>query len=298
MRQVIKVEKAQCCVFNNQINREIASLNGVYGVNVNNYKNEITIDHTTEVTFEMITKKIEENGYKVVSEMDSFNRTDKREQPGMNDPSSEQPGINDPFAVKSKEWDTPMKIKMAEKFVHEMHQNINFNKKLKVLDFGCGTGLAGLQVAPLVKSLVLMDTSVSMIEVLKSKIENIKTNIENIKVIKSEIFNYTERDIDIVFSLMAMHHIENLNETIDHIANVLKPGGVLIIGDLKEEDGTFHPEEKVAHNGFNISRLSDIIEGCDLEVKKTYVYNSIIKNEREYEQFILIAQKANEQSDD
>ena len=67
MRQVIKVEKAQCCVFNNQINREIASLNGVYSVNVDNYKNEITIDHTTEVTFEMIAKKLEENGYKVIS---------------------------------------------------------------------------------------------------------------------------------------------------------------------------------------------------------------------------------------
>lgn len=68
MRQVIKVEKAQCCVFNNQINREIASLNGVYSVNVDNYKNEITIDHTTEVSFEMIAKKLEENGYKVIRE--------------------------------------------------------------------------------------------------------------------------------------------------------------------------------------------------------------------------------------
>jgi 2-polyprenyl-3-methyl-5-hydroxy-6-metoxy-1,4-benzoquinol methylase/copper chaperone CopZ len=286
MRQLIKVEKAQCCVFNNHINREIASLNGVYGVNVNNYKNEITIDHTTEVSFEMIAQKLEENGYKVIDEVENLNSTEK----------IEQPEINDPFAVKAKEWDTPMKVKMAEKFVYEMHQNIKFSKELKVLDFGCGTGLVGLLIAPLVKNVVLMDTSTSMIEVLKSKLENVKA--ENVKVINSEIFAYTQKDIDIVFSLMAMHHIENLNETIDHITKVLKPGGILVIGDLKEEDGTFHPEESVAHNGFNISQLSDIIEGSDMEVTKANVYNTITKNDKEYEQFILIAQKSNEPTEE
>ena len=157
MRQVIKVEKAQCCVFNNHINREIASLNGVYGVNVNNYKNEITIDHTTEVSFEMIAQKLEENGYKVINEAENVN----------NSINIHVPEMNDPFAVKAKEWDTPMKVKMAEKFVHEMHQNINFSKDHKALDFGCGTGLVGLQIASLVKNVILMDTSTSMIEVLK-----------------------------------------------------------------------------------------------------------------------------------
>ncbi len=280
MRQVIKVERAQCCVFNNQINRELASMNGVYGVFVDNYKNQITIDHTNEVTIEMIHQKLEENGYNVVGEVSG-----------------------DSFAGKAEEWDSPVKIEMAGKFVQEMHKNINFNSKLKVLDFGCGTGLAGLQIAPLVRSTVLMDTSAAMIEVLKSKLntDNEKTSLlsgkisgrkhSGIKIINSEIFNYNQQDIDVVFSLMAMHHIENLNETLNHISSILKPGGILVIGDLKEEDGTFHPEEKVAHNGFNISQLSDMIEGSELEVRKAYVYNSINKNGRDYEQFILIAQK-------
>lgn len=67
MRTIIKVERASCCVFNNSINREIASINGVYGVNIDNYKNEITIDHTHEVSFKEIVTKLEENDYRVLT---------------------------------------------------------------------------------------------------------------------------------------------------------------------------------------------------------------------------------------
>ncbi len=66
MRTVIKVERASCCVFNNSINREIASITGVYGVDIDNYKNEIIIDHTSEVSFDEVVAKLEENDYKVL----------------------------------------------------------------------------------------------------------------------------------------------------------------------------------------------------------------------------------------
>jgi len=66
MRTVIKVERASCCAFNNSMDREIASINGVYGVNIDNYKNEVTIDHTTEVSFAQVVAKLEENDYKVL----------------------------------------------------------------------------------------------------------------------------------------------------------------------------------------------------------------------------------------
>jgi len=63
MRTVIQVERANCCAFNNSLNREIAALNGVYAVNIDNYKNEVTIDHTDEVSFEEIYAKLEHSGY-------------------------------------------------------------------------------------------------------------------------------------------------------------------------------------------------------------------------------------------
>lgn len=53
-------------MFNNSLNREIASINGVYGVNVDNYKNEVTIDHTNDVSFDEIVARLEESQYKVL----------------------------------------------------------------------------------------------------------------------------------------------------------------------------------------------------------------------------------------
>lgn len=68
MRTVIKVERTNCCVFNNSLNRDIASLGGVYGVNIDNYRNEVTVDHTDEVDFSEIFLKLKENGYSPLDE--------------------------------------------------------------------------------------------------------------------------------------------------------------------------------------------------------------------------------------
>jgi hypothetical protein len=66
MRTILKVNRAACCVLNNSLNRELAAINGVYGVMVDNYKNEVTIDHTNEVSFREIEEKLEENDYQLL----------------------------------------------------------------------------------------------------------------------------------------------------------------------------------------------------------------------------------------
>jgi len=119
----------------------------------------------------------------------------------------------DYFKEKAKDWDSPMKIDMADKFVAEMFKGINFGKDLKVLELGCGTGLVGLQIAPLIKSIVFLDSSAQMIEVLKEKIERL-TIKDKYTVINGTIDKYTSCDIDIIFSLMAIHHIENTQDCI------------------------------------------------------------------------------------
>lgn len=90
---------------------------------------------------------------------------------------------------------------------------------------------------------------------------------------------------------MALHHINNIDRFIDRCYETIRPGGELIIGDLLEEEGSFHYPEKVAHNGFNLSDLNQELKRKEFKIVKSEIFSSISKNNREYPQFVIIAHK-------
>ena len=210
--------------------------------------------------------------------------------------------MEDNFKAKAAEWDSPMKIAMTQKFVSELLNNIKIDKSLKVMELGCGTGLVGLQIADQVKAMVMLDNSKAMLDKLREKISEQKITEQKptdhkvtdsrITIVNGTVEKYTTKDIDVVFSLMAFHHIENISSTLGHISSILKPDGYLVIGDLKEEDGSFHGEEKVPHNGFNIDALAKQMENNDLDILTAYTYNTISRGDKNFEQFIIVAKKS------
>lgn len=274
-------------MFNNVLNREIASINGVYGVNVDNYKNQVTIDHTSDVSFDEIVARLEENQYKVLPGQIPH----KRDYSDFEWPSDETE--EDYFVYRAAKWDTPQKQEMASKFVAEMKKNINFTNNMDVMDFGCGTGLVGLQIAPLVRSITMLDTSSNMLEELGKKLEQYNSPCHNIKVVKGDITTISQEEpgkqFDVVFSLMALHHIDKIDELLKEFQSNIKSGGLFVIGDLKEEDGSFHGGDKVSHNGFDIPTLAQRMKNQNFTVLRTNIYNTLHKADKEYEQFIIIA---------
>jgi len=176
-----------------------------------------------------------------------------------------------------------------------MKKNINFTKETDVMDFGCGTGLVGLQIAPLVRSITMLDTSAHMLQELRKKLNQNDVPSHNIKVVEGDLKTLSNdvpgKQFDVVFSLMALHHIENIDELLKEFQSNIKSGGLLVIGDLKHEDGSFHGGDKVAHNGFDIPTLAQRMENQGFALVSTNIYNTLLKADKEYEQFILIAQK-------
>jgi ubiquinone/menaquinone biosynthesis C-methylase UbiE len=200
--------------------------------------------------------------------------------------------MKDDFAHKAPEWDTPDKIKMTTTFVSEMWKNITPDKNWKALEIGSGTGLVGLQVLPLIDSIVFEDTSEAMVGVLKQKLNG----KENAEILHGEVFDYEPKDIDLIFSSMAFHHLPDIDKTLNHLAKITNPNATIVVGDLKSEDGSFHGFEPIPHKGFDTEELSTQFENAGFQVKKVYTYN-ILKRERIpgqvniYEQFILVAVK-------
>ncbi len=189
----------------------------------------------------------------------------------------------DYFKNKADEWDTPMKREMAEKFTTELLNNFPLSKSHKIMDYGCGTGL--------VREVIYLDPSEAMIGILRQKLDALKDFGRTI--ITGDVYSYNQRDIDLVTTLMALHHVEDIEGSLKHISqNILKQNGVIVIGDLREEDGSFHNGDKIPHNGFNTDKLELQLKNAGFEIDKTYTYNIMNKQEKQYEQFIMIARKS------
>ena len=199
--------------------------------------------------------------------------------------------MNDNFQAKAAQWDSPDKIIMTKKFLSEMLFNVNPLPSWKALEIGAGTGLVGLNVEPLVAKVVMVDTSESMLEVLKQKL----VEESNVEILHGEVFDYKHQDIDFVFSAMAFHHLTDVEKTVEHLATITKPGAWVVVGDLVTEDGSFHSFEPIPYCGFDTDILSKQFVKAGFDVKSVKIYNTITRITDEkttnYEQFMLIAKR-------
>jgi ubiquinone/menaquinone biosynthesis C-methylase UbiE len=199
--------------------------------------------------------------------------------------------MNDNFHAKAAQWDSPDKIAMTKKFLSEMLFHVNPLSSWKALEIGAGTGLVGLNVEPLVAKVVMVDTSESMLELLKQKLHG----NSRVEIVHGEVFDYKHQDIDFVFSAMAFHHLTDVEKTIQHLATITKPGAWVVVGDLVTEDGSFHNFEPMPYCGFDTEVLSKQFVKAGFDVKQVKIYNVITRITEEktsnYDQFMLIAKR-------
>lgn len=201
------------------------------------------------------------------------------------------------FDAKAQEWDEhPGKRKVAQAFVSELQKNVPLLPTMELLDFGCGTGLVSMELHHLIASITLLDTSAGMIEVLQKKIAmhgvtNMHPRLGNL----STMAPLKER-FDLIYSNMALHHVVNTEQTLAELVQLLKPCGVLSIGDLETEDGSFHQGEMQVHHGFDFQGLASILINLGLDIEHCYCSYTMQKSDatgqlRNYPLFFLQARK-------
>ena len=200
------------------------------------------------------------------------------------------------FDIKAKDWDKDLeKTERAKLIATQMIQVIQPNKQLNALEFGCGTGLLSFELKDYFKEITLVDYSEGMINVLKEKIEF--QNIKNFKPLLIDLIKNPSKieKTDVIFTLMTLHHIENIEEIATIFYSLLNSNGYLCIADLVEEDGSFHPKEQNfnGHFGFNRETLENLLKKCGFEIIYFSSPYTIEKKTtlKKYPIFLLIAQK-------
>lgn len=203
----------------------------------------------------------------------------------------------DAFQDKAATWDeNPVRTAMAEAFTRELRRLVHIRRDWDVLEFGCGTGLAGLRIAELAGRLTMADASEAMLGQLRKKIA--AAEFENLTVtrVNGGGLPFSDASFDLVFTLMAMHHVEDVEGTLREFLRVLRPGGHAVVCDLVTEDGGFHGAEAAPHNGFDQGDLQAMVSRLGFATSETRLHHVIKKPApdgapKRYPQFILDARK-------
>lgn len=195
------------------------------------------------------------------------------------------------FNEKAKEWDSESKIKMMTELAKKTLPYLNLKSPVDIMDFGCGTGLFGLEFADYAKTLTGVDTSEGMLEVFDKKTQG-HDEIKSVLVdLEKETLN---QKFDLIVSSMAFHHLESPLKMILKLKAMLNPGGQIAIVDLDQEDGSFHPDNKsmgVKHHGFSQKELVQWAQIAEMDLQYQII-NDIKKNDQNYSQFLAILSKS------
>jgi len=155
------------------------------------------------------------------------------------------------FENKSKTYNKDSKrVRNVQTIANGIIDKISYSKDMHIMDFGSGTGLLSIEIAPYVGKITGIDMSKSMNEELQANKDLVACDLEILEL------DLSKSDIDKKFhgiiSSMTLHHVEDIVELFKKFHSMLNEGGTIALSDLYTEDGSFHSEYTgVFHFGFD-----------------------------------------------
>lgn len=195
------------------------------------------------------------------------------------------------FDKEAAGWDgKPQRVQLAHAIAEAIIATLPLTGSMVGLEYGCGTGLVALEVAPHVHTVYGLDTSTGMITVLEEKLRD--NGVTNVVPFHGELTDLQVSSFDFMYISMVLHHIDNYEELLTRFAHHLKDGGFLAVADLQLEDGTFHDDNTgIAHFGFDRDLLREQAAQCGFSAITDQTIYTLEKNERAYPVFLLTARK-------
>lgn len=182
------------------------------------------------------------------------------------------------FDQKAAQWDEKTaRVKMAAKFVQMIIRHVSLSPSMRAMEFGCGTGLVSLELCDKLGRIDMVDDSEGMIDVVRQKAASLKK--KNMIFCLGDIFqmDFEPNSFALIYTMMALHHVPDTDAILNRFHELLKPGGFVCIGDLCEEDGSFHDDPCEVHYGFNTEALQNMLEKAGFCVVVNEVMHTVEK---------------------
>lgn len=160
------------------------------------------------------------------------------------------------FDARAATWDDdPAKLARARDVAAAIAREVPLQSRMHALEYGCGTGQLGFLLRPQLGALTLADISEGMLAVAAAKVAAARD--DRLQTMRLDLLAEplpAER-YDLVFSLMTLHHIGDIDAILRRLHAVLASPGFLAIADLDTEDGSFHGSGFDGHCGFDREAL-------------------------------------------
>lgn len=144
----------------------------------------------------------------------------------------------------SNEWDeyaenweqNPATAVFAERAFNELNELVSL-KGLKVLDFGCGTGLLTQKLSPQVKEIVALDASEQMIEQLDAKeLINVEPVVDTLSRGLVAYHPAFRGQFDLIVASSVCGFLDDFSETAKVVSSLLNEGGLFVHWDWQVEN--------------------------------------------------------------
>ncbi|TGL86224.1 class I SAM-dependent methyltransferase [Leptospira congkakensis] len=184
------------------------------------------------------------------------------------------------FNQIARQYDTEERKDLAKIILSAVEKELQNQKGKTLLDYGCGTGLIGLELFYLVDQVLFIDSSESMLEILKEKIVRTKIDQTKTKVFYSD-FTKIESNVkaDIILASLVLLHVPDTITLLKQFNSILNADGKLIIVDFDKNENINHPN---VHNGFAHLHLKSLLTEVgfkNIEIKTFHHGKNIFMNQ-------------------
>ena len=199
------------------------------------------------------------------------------------------------FDAEAATWDNdPENEERQVAVARAIEEVVDLNPRMSALDVGGGTGRLSLLLADRVGSAVVTDPSAGMVQVARERIEGAGLS-DRLSVVQADLT--TDRlggSFDVVWSSMALHHVQDLDGLLRSVAELLVDGGWLAIADLDEDpDGAYHADitDFGGHHGFDRECLAERLVSAGFANVSFVDATTVLKGDHSFGVFLCTATK-------
>lgn len=199
-------------------------------------------------------------------------------------------GNTDKFEMIANVYDTPERIQIAKISSDAIREYLVDTKSKNAIDFGCGTGLVGMNLLNNFGSILFLDTSQNMINQIKQKVSALDIQNADTVCFDFEKKSLSDLHADYIFMVQVLIHISDVELVLSRLYDVLNEGGHLLIVDFNKNEQIV---SDIVHNGFDQIELANIMTkiGYNNIQSKTFYTGSKIFMGQDASMFILDSQK-------